>query len=184
MHYLVDAGLELHAHGQSDAARKVLEESLAWSHAHQPSDSLRAGMDRTTRGIALYCLHRWPEAQATFDTLLATGAVDWESSHWRDPRYWLASLAARRGDRQTAEHWASQVELPYAKARVAAIFGERERAVALLRSSIADGRDTHVYIDYDCDFESLRNYRPFRELLVPPTGAADRLQNAIRTALR
>ena len=151
---------------------------------HEQSDSLRAGIDRTTRGIALYCLHRWPEAQATFDTLFATGAVDWEFSHWRDPRYWLASLAARRGDRQTAEQWASQVELPYAKARVAATFGDREGAVKLLRRSIADGRDTHEYIDYDCDFDSLREYRPFRELLLPATGIADRVRDAVRTALR
>jgi hypothetical protein len=183
-HYMVDAGLELMAHGQVAAGRDVLASAIGWTRAHEQSDSLRAGIDRTTRGIALYCLQRWPEAQATFDTLLATGAVDWESSPWRDPRYWVASLAARRGDRETAERWASRVELPYARARVAAIFGDRGGAVELLRRSIADGRDSHVYIDYDCDFNSLRDYQPFRELLVPPAALPERLRDALRMALR
>jgi hypothetical protein len=53
------------------------------------------------------------------------------------------------------------------QARIAAVLGERERAVTLLTNAYTKGRSNDASVHAEMDFESLRGYPPFRELLRP-----------------
>ncbi len=55
----------------------------------------------------------------------------------------------------------------YWRARIAALLGERERAVSLLRDGFAQGRSYGAYLHAEYDLEPLRGYPPFEELLRP-----------------
>jgi hypothetical protein len=48
---------------------------------------------------------------------------------------------------------------------MAAILGDRDKAVALLRLAFKSGIRGRMYIHYDPDFESIRDYPPYRELM-------------------
>ena len=90
----------------------------------------------------------------------------------------LGVVAARRGDREEAyrisrllEEGDGSLNLPgsrhdgaYERARIAAALGERERAVELLQQS-SDGQFIHIH--ESPQFEPLRDYPPFKELLRP-----------------
>jgi predicted Zn-dependent protease len=96
-----------------------------------------------------------------------------------DPNYLghLGVLAAGRGDRAGAQRVSAQLDAltqPYLRgrhtlwrARIAAALGERERAVALLRDALQQGQGYNALFHTVVDFEPLRDYAPFRELLRP-----------------
>ncbi len=89
----------------------------------------------------------------------------------------LGALAARRGDRREAGRISAalaSLEEPYLRgthtfwrARIAGALGERERALALLRESLQEGQVYGPELHTIIDFESMRDYPPFRELLRP-----------------
>lgn len=53
------------------------------------------------------------------------------------------------------------------RARIAALLGEPDRAVDLLRDAIAQGFGSRLMIHGTPDFESLREYPPFEQLMAP-----------------
>ena len=53
------------------------------------------------------------------------------------------------------------------RARIQALLGEREAAVALLREAIARGYPHMHALHTDVDLEALRDYPPFQDLLRP-----------------
>jgi hypothetical protein len=57
---------------------------------------------------------------------------------------------------------------PLGRARIAAALGDRERAVAVLRTSLARGH-WYTWLDLHAvpEFEQLRGYAPFDELVRP-----------------
>ena len=55
----------------------------------------------------------------------------------------------------------------YVRACIAAILGEREEAVSLLRQAHAEGLRFSVNIHIDFDLDSLRGYAPFEEFTRP-----------------
>jgi hypothetical protein len=55
----------------------------------------------------------------------------------------------------------------YWQACIAALLGERERAVVSLREAFARGHGYTLVLHTDIDLESLRDYPPFQELLRP-----------------
>jgi hypothetical protein len=55
----------------------------------------------------------------------------------------------------------------YWRARIAALLGEREQAVALLRAAYAEGQKWWLPLHFEPDFDSLRDHHPFHELLRP-----------------
>ncbi len=88
----------------------------------------------------------------------------------------LAILATYQGDREETLRLSRLVESrgfpakwrrPYFHARVAAIRGERERAMALLREGEASGMPLDDLLHRSSSLESLRDYPPFEELLRP-----------------
>jgi Flp pilus assembly protein TadD len=96
-----------------------------------------------------------------------------------DPNYLghLGVPAAGRGDRAGAQRVSAQLDAltqPYLRGRhtlwrvrIAAALGERERAVALLRDALQQGQGYNALFHTVVDFEPLRDYAPFRELLRP-----------------
>ena len=54
-----------------------------------------------------------------------------------------------------------------ARAQLAAVLGQRERAVELLRDAFARGLSMSTALHRQMDFESLRGFAPFDELMRP-----------------
>jgi hypothetical protein len=83
----------------------------------------------------------------------------------------LGVVAARMGDAQEARRIAAELannRRPYLfgaptlwQARVAAVLGEKERAVGLLHAAMARGVAFGLWLHRDVDLESLRGYAPY-----------------------
>ena len=164
------AATELRAHGEREAAQEAANRAIAWYTA-QPAKQQETEAQRYGLAQALYQAGRWSEAGALFQVLAADKPdnVDYKGH--------LGVLAARTGDRAAAMRISEalgSLERPYLsgqhlywQARIAAVLGERERAVTLLRNAYAEGRRHDASVHAEMDFESLRDYPPFRELLRP-----------------
>ena len=164
---------ELRAHGSADAARRLAAEALD-SLPTLPGSSkfgnpvqwrmevLReAGRARDAWPIAIALAARRPKEPY----FAATTAV----------------LAAQLGDTGSARRIAARLtdwpavhdpgNLFIARARVAAALGDQKAAVALLHEACDRGcmmmEDLHIVLDFD----GLRSYPPFRELLRPKQGS-------------
>jgi hypothetical protein len=86
-------------------------------------------------------------------------------------------LAARMGDQTltrtldqklAAQPRAYSFGLPRVwQARIAAVRGQRDSAVALLRTAFSEGREHDLWLHRDIDLEVLRGYAPFVALTQP-----------------
>ena len=126
------ASASLAACGDTTAARRLLMHALA---VLDGSPGERPGRQRLDRAQVLYELGRLDEAQAALRESLAA-----DSSNV-DARGYLGMIAARRGDAVEAaafEAWLDEARTPYVftrtmyRARIAALLGQRERALDLL----------------------------------------------------
>jgi tetratricopeptide (TPR) repeat protein len=157
---------ELRVHGYSAAARELLDSAIAW---HE----LRADPQGDLKHL-LYRAERWEEA--------------WELAQEQDRRYpngllnvaFLGVVAARRGDREAALRFNRQLEsissTPLVRgwhkiqhAKIAALLGDSAQAVDLLRQGLdqATGWNYTLWPHRDMDFDSLRDFPPFQELIRP-----------------
>jgi serine/threonine-protein kinase len=161
--------LELRAHGHAGAAREAMGDVVSWYQAHPETPSVdQEGPPCLWLSLsAFYYVGDWDRARADYERL-ATGDKT-RVGAWAG----LGALAARRGDRvevaRIDRRLAHPINLPgtaaYARARMAAILGDRDKAVALLRLAFKSGIRGRMYIHYDPDFESIRDYPPYRELM-------------------
>jgi hypothetical protein len=177
---------ELNAHGQPAAARQAAERGLAWAK-RRPAVEQYTNEHRRQLCDLFYAGEQWDEARRACTALVATHADD------PDALMHLASLAARRGDREAAERfavrlgraklvgWTGIVFAPspaaaraqlaqLARAHIAALTGQRDDAVRLLQAEA----DRWILwdplldqLDWDPDFLSLRGYPPFEALRRP-----------------
>jgi tetratricopeptide (TPR) repeat protein len=164
---------ELRAHGHRDAAHQTLARIIAW-YETRPAEEVRQA--KSTYGYvvaaSLYELERWEEARTAFEAVLAEGGR-WHA----DALAGLGAVAARLEDRDAARAISAQLaeqpgEEPLGRARIAALLGEREEAVRLLREALDASGNWGLFIrqrHQDMDFESLHGYQPF-ELLMRPRG--------------
>jgi predicted Zn-dependent protease len=161
-------GQELRADGYPDAARDAFDQAIAW-YRSRPEDSEAA---RAELAEVLYAAARWDDAQRLYTEL----AQQHPENAWYLAA--LGKLAARRGDRAAALNEAERlrsIRVPAMvrwatdeRARIAALLGQRDEAVSLLRQAIDQGIwDNLYYIHADIDFECLHDYPPFQELLAP-----------------
>jgi hypothetical protein len=168
------AANELRAHGHPAEARGVSEHFVAWLKARPPEEAHTK--DRLEDlAEALFLAGGWEEARPIVDTLATRYSQDTYELGLR------GRLAAHRGDTREAERVSALLAAlttpymlgrqSYARAQIAAILGQRERAVALLREAIAQGvfffGTPGTLGDADPELESLRDYPPFQELLRP-----------------
>jgi hypothetical protein len=105
--------------------------------------------------------------------VLAALAEDWPEDIALQGR--LGTIAALRGDRREAEQISARLarmDRPYMlgantlwRARIAALLGDADGAVDLLRDAFAQGRTDWIALHTDPDLTSLRGHQRFRELL-------------------
>jgi hypothetical protein len=97
------------------------------------------------------------------------------------PQGRMGRTAAAAGDTATAQQvsvWLGDQDTPYLfgedavwRARIAAILGEREQAVAFLREALARGLHHGMWFHRDNSLESFRGYAPFDEIAFPHSRA-------------
>ncbi|NIM52508.1 MAG: hypothetical protein GTN62_14350, partial [Gemmatimonadales bacterium] len=163
------AGIEARAHGYRDEAGALMDSAAVWCRGRLREEP-ESELYRRQLADALYAAERWEEAREVVEGLAAESPDD-VGYQGR-----LGSLAARLGDRAEAlrvSDWLETVEQPYLRgsntrwrARIAAVLGQRDLAVSLLQSALLEG-GAFFEVHRDVDFESLRDYPPFQELMRP-----------------
>ena len=166
------AALELRAHGYRDASLHVAQRAVEW-HRNRLVPGQSSG-DRDRLAAALYMAERWTDAEELFSALSA--------QHPSDESYLgvLGAIAARRGDtRRALERSVQLTELTAGgsrwtranaavwRAQIAALLGERQRAVDLLRDALARGAPYGPYMHNSPELETLADFQPFVELMRP-----------------
>jgi len=161
---------ELRAHGHRDEAADVADRLLAWCEAHPPNDGAASARHRAVATV-LYLRERWTQSAAQWDSIPpdTTRRVDDLGSR--------GVLAARLGLADSAHAIArrlagfQQVDLighhTLWRARIAAVSGNHEEAIALLRQAFAEGLPYRLWIHTDMDLEPLRDSKLYRELVRP-----------------
>lgn len=160
--------LELHAHGEADAAQRLFARSLGW-FLDPPADVTPTPAFRRALAEALHLAREHDRAL----TVLTALAEDWPDDIALQGR--LGTNAALRGDRPEAERisaWLEALDRPYMlgantlwRARIAALLGDTDRAVDLVSDAFAQGRTDWIALHTDPDLASLRRNRRFRELI-------------------
>lgn len=172
---MAEALSEARAHGQQTTAVR-LEVTLRAAIPRFSGPFRGATFDHVA--YALATLGDWPRLRQVADTLARTHPLD-EAS----PLGLLGLAAAKLGDTATVKDANLRLEAVLrrrgngpvddvleAQALIAAALGERERAVALLRSTSAGGTDALTFVHgwhTSPIFPLVRDYPPFQELLKP-----------------
>ncbi len=186
-----NAGLEFRAHGYPEAARDLSQRAIEWYKNRLSEDPGQADR-RYDLARCLYWAERRSDARELFAGLLTE--VPDSGAPWRgigtasdfDYLGFLGAVAAREGHRDEARRISQRlgaIARPYLfghstlwRAKIAALLGDREGAVVFLREAIsqglmpldlAQGLGYTMWLHRDIDFESLRDYLPFQELLQP-----------------
>jgi tetratricopeptide (TPR) repeat protein len=165
---LREAAEELRAHGHPGDATRYWEANLRWLETPARDTGAES---RYARASALYALGRYAQAVPLADSLLSGVApqLDWVGLR--------GVLAARLGDSARAEQMVIRLAAEPRRynfgvptlwrARIAAVSGRRDPAVALLAQAFAEGREYDLWLHRDLDFEPLRSYPPFIALSGP-----------------
>ena len=167
---MLSAAWGLRAHGHREAYLDIANRAVDW---YQNQMELQGVNERMRQNIAtaLYTAERWDEAQTIYEELAESDPenIEYQGS--------IGLLAARKGERDKALNIAEELESinrpylfgehTYMNARIVSLLGEKEQAVALMRKAFSQGLKYGAYILYEMDFEPLRDYEPFQELLKP-----------------
>jgi tetratricopeptide (TPR) repeat protein len=171
---------DLEAHGYSAQARDLNERALAWYRSRPQEEQDNEEGDYA---VVLYGAGHWAEARTVVQHIIATA----DPSDQGDPVVWyrgaqslLGGIAAHLGDQREmhrVDRWLASRKGPYLtgvptfdRARMAAIRGDRERAVTLIRLAMDQGYPLFLVdlgLHNDPDFKTLWGYPPFEELRRP-----------------
>jgi tetratricopeptide (TPR) repeat protein len=167
---MFDAARELREHGHHEAYKELANRAVEWFKERLSKQEITETL-RSDYARALYGAERWKEAQDEFKAL----AEQYPDSIGY--KGYLGTLAARIGDKATAQQISEELknidrpyimgEHTYWRACIASLLGEQEQAVALLREALSQGQSYGIGLLRDMDFESLRDYKPFKDLLKP-----------------
>jgi tetratricopeptide (TPR) repeat protein len=174
--FLWQAGRELRAHGHATLARDAFDRALRW-YDSRPPDERATRAHRRDAGRVLADLGRWADAYDHYRKLYA------EDPTAVEPLGALGVLAVRLGRAAEADSVAARLmsdARPYAfgaprlwAARIAAVKGDRDGAVSLIHQALREGHTRLYAFHTEQDFDSLRDYPAFREILEPhPSGSA------------
>jgi len=162
-----EIGTELRAHGDGAAADSAFTRALRW-YADRPLGEQATVGGRAKVAMTLYVAGHWDDARRLFERLAR------DEPRAIEYRGYLGVLAARSGHRTEAlavERSLGELRGPsplgrhtYWRARIAALVGERERAVTLLRESLQQGKE-YFPVHLEADFETLRALPSFQELM-------------------
>jgi len=131
---------------------------------------------RYRKARTLYYLERWREARSIFAELYSE-IPEVNTNYAVGVLGQLGVVAAHLGEREEALRISDELvarEIPgYLgwntawRAAIAAILGEEERAVNLLRQSYRDGHPYGIWTDYYLDLENLWDHPGFQEFVRP-----------------
>jgi len=163
------AGRELRAHGFIDDSRMVLNQVFQWFES-RPNKEKNFSSNRLVQAEAFYVLGQWAEAKNLFQGLHS------EIPDNIDYLGYLGSVAVQMGKKEAALEIYKTLEenkRPYQfgnptywRSRIAALLGDKEAAVNLLRQATKEG---YPYPNlHPCeDFECLADYPPYIQLMKP-----------------
>jgi serine/threonine-protein kinase len=166
---LLRAAQELRAHGHPEDAGRFESWLLEWLNERSPAEKATEAI-RELRALALGAAGQWPAAASVLDSLVR----EYPGNSLYIGRRGI--VAARRGDtagtRRADERLASmdmekediRSGPTLFRARIAAVEGDRNRAVRLLRDANSQGSVFLASDDADPMIESLRGYPPFEDL--------------------
>jgi tRNA A-37 threonylcarbamoyl transferase component Bud32/tetratricopeptide (TPR) repeat protein len=164
------AASELRAHGFAAGARAVIARAIQW-YGELPESEGEHEWAQAGHARILYAAGQWAAADALFVRLAAAHPDNVEYRGYR------GLVAARVGDRDAAEQVSAmlaRVRQPYGygkatlwRAKIAAVRGDTEQAMALLVEAAAQGQPIEPDFHADMDLESLRAYPPFRSWAAP-----------------
>jgi predicted Zn-dependent protease len=156
--------------GRFEESAPFFDRAVSW-YGNRPQSERATRGHRYGLAFTLYNAGEWEDARELFEAL---------ASEFPDEllyRAYLGFLAARRGDREAAERVSAEfaaVDDPgspgnttYWRACIAALLGEEEQAVSLLRLAHVEGREFSQWTQIDPDLEPLRGYPPFEEFMRP-----------------
>ena len=160
-HFYVEIGEELRAHGQSAEARRYFDLARAWAKESDAPPWRRAQImyadgARSEARAALAPLRRLEPDNVDYTGL--TALIDAKVGDVAGAREAAESLAQRR---KPYEFGAAA----WYRAKIAAVLGDREGAVARLHESFADGHSYDLLLHRDADLLSLRASPAFEELV-------------------
>jgi tetratricopeptide (TPR) repeat protein len=166
---MLRAGRELRAHGFRKEGVRVLNQALQWFEGRPEKEKASVG-NRYSQAETYYVLGKWDEARVLFEGLHGDVPDD------IDYLGYLGVVEAQLGDKEELLKISKQLEddkRPYLfgeptywRARIAALFGDKEGAVNLLRQATKEGFD-YSDIHPTEDFESLADYPPYIQLMKP-----------------
>jgi predicted Zn-dependent protease len=166
---MLSAGRELRAHGFNEDSTRVLNQALEWFEA-RPSEEKASSRNRYDQARTRYLLRKWAEAKELFEGLHSDvpDNIDYLG--------YIGAIAARTGDKDEALRISRQLEddkRPYLfgnptywRARIAALLGDKEGAVSLLRQATKQGYAFSGLHPTE-DFESLAADAPYVQLMKP-----------------
>ena len=164
------AAEEFRVHGNPGAADQALARALSWYRtrpaAERDTEAHRYGVARI-----LYLAGRLDESERLFRELAERFPQN------VDYLGYLGAVAGREGRAGEVERVSlelSRLDRPhlrgkntYWRARIAAVAGRHDEALALLRASFTQGQEHGLAVHSEPDFESLRPNAAFRQLLQP-----------------
>ena len=160
-------GLELRAHGHPEAAAATMDRALAF-YAALPPDSARYD-----RGTAFFQAGHFRDADTLFAALRSADPtstnVDLPGMHGVTLARLGRTEDARRVDSLLAV-WDAPGTLGGAfenRAEIAAVLGDRDGAVRLMREAFAHGLGYDIWWHLQTPFETLKGYGPWEQLFAP-----------------
>jgi serine/threonine protein kinase/predicted Zn-dependent protease len=163
------AAEELRAHGHRSESIALASRAVSW-YRSRPSDLLTAASNRFALATSLYVAEEWAAAGAIASALIKEQP---ENSAYLAL---AGAIAARTGDRGAAMKQAAALgalasepdgNVELRRAQLAALLGQREEAVELLRDAFARGLYMSTFLHRQMDLESLLGFAPFDELMKP-----------------
>lgn len=167
---MIEAGLELRAHGHTAESRAVVEQAIAWYQSRLQSEP-RSQQLQEGLGAALYAANRWEAAGQVFNVL---AQQDPSNVDYQGYRVLVAARQGRLGDAEAGAERLANENRHYLfgratvwRARLAAQLGNHDAAILLLRRALAEGTPFGIWTHRDIDLEPLRDVPSFRAIVSP-----------------
>ena len=161
-------GMALWAQGDTLRSNQLVDEAIAWFH-HLPADVAERSLVRRQLAVALLNRNRCDEARPMLERLVAEQPREFRAQHA------LGVCVAQRGERERAE---AIIDLLVANADsaswnymwaagIAAVLGDKERAVRFLQELKNRGRQVILRRFVHKDFDGMAGYAPFLAVTEP-----------------
>ncbi|MFC1553376.1 adenylate/guanylate cyclase domain-containing protein [candidate division KSB1 bacterium] len=162
---MLNAALELRAHGYNDASRKMLDRAFEWFRIHPPSSP----DDHHRLGLTYYYSDSLNVAQEICEKLIE------ENPDNITYQFFIGCISACLGNSEKAEEIINLInnQDPLGsgsllwKARITAQLGKKEQAVDILKELFSRRFSYYGGFHRYIEFESLLDYKPFIDLLKP-----------------